>query len=381
MIKEISIKNYKSVLDLKFPLGRFNILIGENGCGKSNILEAISYGVAASLNKLDNEYLGPRGIRLTDPKFMVSAFEGSDGNVVEVDFSTDDETVGYVYSAANVFEKKAFTIIDHELEEREKTIVRELVSESGDIESLDITDEKWKGWKGIAPVLYRGRTHRIPELKSFSFFCPEESVLRRYNQNDFHVQPLGCKGEGLFKYLKELYQTEEGITVLEEIKENLALLDWFDTIEVPKNQLSNEYSVQIRDKYINETLAFFDERSTNEGFLYLLFYLTLFISKDTPSFFAIDNIESSFNPKLCKKVVKVLTELAKKHNKQVIVTTHNPFALDGLDISDDEQRLFVVRRNDDGHTKLKRVEYKPEYKKNLSELWMSGLIGGLPDNF
>ena len=39
MINSVSIKNYKSVVDVSLPLGRFNLQIGANGCGKSNILE------------------------------------------------------------------------------------------------------------------------------------------------------------------------------------------------------------------------------------------------------------------------------------------------------------------------------------------------------
>jgi len=217
-------------------------------------------------------------------------------------------------------------------------------------------------------------------LKTFVFYCPEESALRTF-RDDYQLLPLGRKGEGLFKYLKDLSRTPEGRSMLWEISNNLCLLDWFDHIEVPEVDLSKDYTVHVKDRYVADTLSFFDQRSTNEGFLYLLFYFTLFISKDTPSFFAIDNIESSFNPKLCTKVIETLQKLAVKHNKQVILTTHNPFILDGLDLSDDDQRLFVVRRNDEGHTKVKRVEYKPERKKKLSELWMSGAIGGLPDNF
>ena len=47
MIDKITIKNFKSVVDLELNLGRFNVLIGENGCGKSNILEGIAVGSAA----------------------------------------------------------------------------------------------------------------------------------------------------------------------------------------------------------------------------------------------------------------------------------------------------------------------------------------------
>ncbi len=74
MIKLIHIKNFKSVVDLSLDLGNFNVLIGENGCGKSNILEAVAFGAAASNNKLDYEYFSNRGIRATNPEFMFSAF-------------------------------------------------------------------------------------------------------------------------------------------------------------------------------------------------------------------------------------------------------------------------------------------------------------------
>ena len=145
--------------------------------------------------------------------------------------------------------------------------------------------------------------------------------------------------------------------------------------------MQNEYGLSVKDRYLHDNLSFFDQRSTNEGFLFLLFYATLFISKDTPQFFAIDNIDASFNPKLCMKLVRNLAALAKKYNKQVIVTTHNPAVLDGLNLNEDDQRLFVVRRNDEGHTKAKRIEYKAERTMKLSELWTNGFIGGLPENF
>lgn len=42
MIKTIEIQNFKSVQQLTLELGRINVLIGENGCGKSNLLEGIA---------------------------------------------------------------------------------------------------------------------------------------------------------------------------------------------------------------------------------------------------------------------------------------------------------------------------------------------------
>jgi hypothetical protein len=297
-------------------------------------LEGISYGSAALSDKLDNEYLGLRGIRVTDAQFMTSAFDKQLNNIIGISF--DDGKHRFI-SGINA-----------------KSATRASA----------------------------GKFKPIKDIKGFVSYCPEESSLRTF-RDEYQLLPLGRKGEGLFRYLKTLAQTDEGKQALEEIKENLALLDWFDDIKIPSDSLSNDYTVGIKDRYIHETLSFFDQRSTNEGFLYLLFYLTLFISKQTPRFFAIDNIESSFNPKLCRKLIEVLIELARKHDKQVIVTTHNPSVLDGLNIDDDDERLFVTRRNLDGHTEVDRVQYKNEKKLSipLSEAWVKGYLGGLPENF
>ena len=81
MIRKLQINNYKSLHDLTLEVGRFNVFIGENGCGKSNLLEAIALGAAAAADKLDHEFLGSRGIRVTEPQLMRSAF--SDESVQE----------------------------------------------------------------------------------------------------------------------------------------------------------------------------------------------------------------------------------------------------------------------------------------------------------
>ena len=74
MIKEIQIENFKSIQSLNLELGRLNVFIGANGSGKSNILEAIGMGCAAVEDKLDDEFLSNRGIRVSPPTAMRSGF-------------------------------------------------------------------------------------------------------------------------------------------------------------------------------------------------------------------------------------------------------------------------------------------------------------------
>lgn len=40
-IREINVKNFKSLYDVSFQPGKVNVFIGANGSGKSTILEAI----------------------------------------------------------------------------------------------------------------------------------------------------------------------------------------------------------------------------------------------------------------------------------------------------------------------------------------------------
>lgn len=391
MIKRIEIENYKSVRKLEFNLGRFNILIGENGCGKSNVLEAIAMAGAASAHKLDNEYFSNRGIRVAAPTFMRSAFENADEKniVIKVVNDLSNQFKYNLYYDENVTPQKwvdANNESTNELMKAYASIMKE--DKTATLSDLKkVLEERFQSGEEVNVVVesqpksirLKFLSNEIPELSSFVIYSLEESKLRMFD-NSNSLYPFGRNGEGLFAYLKELAQDEKKQEVIAEIKENLDVLDWYDDMEIPKNQLSQDYSIRIKDRYIDESLNYFDQRSTNEGFLNLLFYLTLFISKDTPSFFAIDNIESSFNPKMCRKVVGLLAELAVKHGKQVIATTHNPAVLDGLDLSNDE-KLFVVRRDLDGHTKLSPIKYNCEAKVPLSEAWMKGYIGGLPNNF
>lgn len=74
MLVTVRIENYKSVEKVVLSLGRINVFIGENGAGKSNILEAIALAGAAQARKLDNEFLASRGIRVSGPQLMRSAF-------------------------------------------------------------------------------------------------------------------------------------------------------------------------------------------------------------------------------------------------------------------------------------------------------------------
>lgn len=364
MIKEIRIKNFKSVQKLQLDLGRVNVFIGANGCGKSNILEAVTFGAAAAADKLDNEFLASRGVRVTNAKTMLSAFDGdSSQNSVDVMFSSKDNDKDFLHLKLK-YEGRDFPRWKYEFIHGNNNI------------SIKLKQVDYVEFPKMKEFLHE--KYPIHYIKDFLIYAPENLALRNF-KSEAQIEPLGIHGEGLF-YLLTVLSKDKNKHKLEEIKQYLKLFDWFEDFQLGP-QAFGQQSLALKDRFINPTLFEIDQRSANEGFLYLLFYLTLFISGYTPPFFAIDNIDNALNPKLCAELTKVLSELAKKHKKQVLLTTHNPAILDGLDLKDEENRLFVVYRNLDGHTKVRQVK-KKDIPKNgtpvkLSEAFMRGYIGGL----
>jgi len=196
--------------------------------------------------------------------------------------------------------------------------------------------------------------------------------------------PLGINGEGLDVLLANFSEPE--FTQLQEYAVN-----WLDEIVIDREDLMKfSYLKQgksisklyFKDKFMMKKENIFYAENANEGVLHILFYLALFISQKTPTLFAIDNIESHLNPHLCTELTRVICKLAKKTNKQALITTHNPAILDGLNLNDDDIRLFEIYRNDEGHTKTRRIQLNPETKPvKLSELWMRGYLGAISKPF
>ncbi len=401
MISQIHIKNFKSIVDLTLELGRVNLFIGENGSGKSNLLEAVAF--LSSINSIDEDgILFSKGVRETEAELFSSAFSDDIPNI-DIDFIADNQLIKTSYKIEDPMFLNWKDISTLEKAEGFKNILKKYgkhIEYNPFNNPFNFTTDFDEPSSLIQDITFREdtsdelETQIITELEEYAYYhyyryynyltkfviySPEVSALREFKEK-WHVRPLGIHGEGLFSLLVSMSKDNGS---LQHIKEHLELIDWYDDFIIPNDLMSNEYRISIKDRFIDSNLKYLDQRSANEGFLFLLFYIVLFSSKKTPQFFAIDNIEASFNPKLCAKLINTLVELAKKNDKQVLMTTHNPATLDGLNLNDPEQRLFVVERNLDGHTIVTRITEKPKIDKpmKLSEMWTKGYLGGLPENF
>lgn len=404
MLKKIEINNFKTIDSLKLELGRTNVFIGENGAGKSNILEAIALASAANTRKLDNEFLFSRGIRITSASLMRPQFDSDSQNQpilikatnhigATTEFSLQHDNKEYSKWTCEVthngltnehFFNEAIEELTAGSHNTVKVLNDEVKKLQAYIESVERTSAKnftLPKDNLITKISYRVQEklkHILPDLNNFAIFSPETSVLRKFDAEG-QIEPLGICGEGLQKLLMVLSKEDQG--TLETIKNTLSIFGWFKDLHFTSTTSMSHSNIEVVDRYFSSKDQYLDIRGANEGFLYLMFYATLFSSKLCPSFFSIDNIENSLNPKLCAHLIAEIHKISVTGDKQSILTTHNPAILDGLNLDDDDQRLFAVQRNPDGYTRIKRIQKKSGSDLKLSEMFMRGVIGGLPKGF
>lgn len=107
-------------------------------------------------------------------------------------------------------------------------------------------------------------------------------------------------------------------------------------------------------------------------------YLYLPRWPNIPAVFGVDNFGATLAPKVCEALVPALVVEAKAHRKTMVVATHNPGVLDGINLGDDTQRLLVVERATRRHHSVHRVQLLDEaepVRPRLSEAFLRGYLG------
>ena len=173
------------------------------------------------------------------------------------------------------------------------------------------------------------------------------------------------------------------------MEDMLELIDWASEFKVskPKKTILNpgvpttQQIIEFKDKYLKDT-ASFTGYGASEGALYVLFMLALAMHEKAPQMFAIDSFDHAMNPRLARKVTEIFSQKIIEEGKTVFITTHNPLVLDGLNLSNDDIRLFTTERNRQGHVEIKRIQVSDKLlsmNQPLSRLWINGVLGGVPE--
>jgi hypothetical protein len=232
----------------------------------------------------------------------------------------------------------------------------------------------------------------VTALRDYALFAPVTPVLRG-TAEDVARDPLGLGGSGLPTAIQSLLNEEERTLGPFDLDEVWEMIEWAQDVsaaqgsEVPLSPAVPTKPIIL--KFVDRFMA--QERNTlsaydaSEGALYVLFMLVLSCHPKAPRIFAVDNFDQALHPRLAAALTRMVTShIVREGKRQMLVTTHNPLVLDGLDLRDDRVRLFAVERDRNGATQINRVvlseELLAEADKgmSLSRLWVMGRLGGVP---
>ena len=429
MLKKLMIDRFKSIRTATLELGRVNLLIGGNGAGKSNVLEAIGVLSAAAYRGLGDSDLARKGVRITPPALMKSAFknyelpktlqltvelEGAVTYKINLTGKDDDPLLTFFSESCTYGSRKMFGRGSNGVQVLGKSIYDDLYV------NRSIWDQVRTGHK--FPRRVRGAFHVLSE---FAIYSPQTDFLRGMQTRGMQtggvdIPPIGLHGEGLpqavrglirqFNQLKkptselENWSQQDHSWKLKRAALNLVNLPrWASRVRVGRidSQLvstalldQGEDTVYFLDRFMHlrrRTLSVYD---SSEGTLFLLFIAVLLSHNDSPKVFSLDNVDGALNPRMTRSLLETVIETTKEAAaqdlkcgpRQVFLTSHNPTSLDAFDLFDDDQRVFVVDRNDAGQTVVNRLRPRPGMSRddwevakngrNLSQLWLDGEIRG-----
>lgn len=393
MIEKIQVNGFKSLRDFELELGAVNVLVGANGSGKSNILEAFGVLSAAAGGRIDDEALMWRGVRPGLPSLYKSSFK-KDRTPAHILLAACSAQAQYRVCLLNPLKdpKPAWEYKTEFLRSGSENIVSRGVRQKKDFDPS-------RGLAALKAVDLVGREPAgvmLKTLQDYSIYTPNTKVLRGVETDRQPREPVGLAGGGLATALNVLQSLEdENEHIGMALEDILSCMDWvegFDTSTGANELLSpsvprSKRIVRFTDRYMlkdRNTLTAFD---ASEGVLYLLFSAALALSPNSPDFLAIDNFDHALNPRLVRKLSSLLCDwVLSNARQQMVFTCHNPAVMDGLDLGDDRIRLFAVDRDNHGRTRAHRVIMTPELARlaekhdwPLSRLWMMGHIGGMPN--
>ncbi|MGC5328986.1 AAA family ATPase [Brevibacillus sp. SYSU BS000544] len=402
---EITISNFKSLVDVSFSPGTVNVFIGSNGSGKSAILEALGVLSSAISERVDDSILYGKGVRLGTPSLYKSSFKDLERLPLtiefEVNWTNNNDNWQYKVNLSNPIDnpKPSWEYHSEILKRNTRKIFGRSRATKYVLENFpEIEIDAYKGLlsflQGIKSRNDIGYARDLYDLfKDYAIYTPNTTTLRGIQSDPFQREPVGLLGGRLSEAVEELLNFNEDVFGTIDLDDLLDLLNWVGSLHVGKTSKDIiSPNVPVTSKIIRFTDRFMKEKrnelsayDASEGSLYVLFLLALVMHRESPRMFAIDNFDQALNPRLARKVTTVFCEQAILHNRVCFLTTHNPLVLDGLDLKNDRIRLFSVDRNSKGHTQVNRVLLTDELLQkgkeghSLSRLWIMGWLGGVPN--
>ncbi|KAA6324477.1 DNA replication and repair protein RecF [termite gut metagenome] len=350
MIKNIQIENYKSIRKLNLDLRPINILIGENGAGKSNFIsffEFLKSIVNAGMQRYVAEKGGAENILYYGSKKSKYLF-----GQVESDMSVSD---GYGFILKPNDEDRFYF-------EKEWLLLYSIISENKESDLVGYNESR----------LYFDVRNDIYSFRVYHFHDTTRTSKMRKSAEIYDNRFLREDGANLPAYLyliQEKYPKE--FKKIEMLIRMVA--PYFERFNLQPDKF-NEDNIRLEWKEKHSD-AYFRANHLSDGTLRFIALATLLQIPEVPEVIIIDEPELGLHP----SAINILAGLIKKASvrTQLIISTQSVNLIDNFEPED----IIAVDR-EDGQSVFKRqnTEELKEWLKEYSigDLWDKNVIGGRP---
>jgi len=336
-LKDVDIISFRGIQNLSIKnLGVINLIVGDNNCGKTSVLESIE--LLRSSGNLANVYRVARQRESLSGYSTNSIYDNficmfpHDGSTLRV------EVVGVCKNeliSCKISGKQDRVLID--AKELDKSILRQNTDISGDLET-DV-------FNGSISVQYGGNTKN------------EEVSVNRYSR--LSGTPSGAKDKfnivyvAPFEHLRGNVLTQ--IIKSQEYKEVcLKALQLFDSdiedMMIQRSDIGNRPVEYLRHKKLKDMPI-----STYGDGIKKVLVLSNAIAQASGGILLIDEIETAIHKKYYDDIFRFVLKACKTFGVQVFVTTHSLEAIDGIlatqdydeQDSSDDIKVITLKRDED----------------------------------
>lgn len=423
-LEKIEVSNFKCFKHIKVNLENFNVIIGKNASGKSNIINIIKFIKDMLINGIDEaidlqggiNYLYNSSIRANEKieiKFDMNTYDDETFRRVELFYKNRKEIImlekykvtlsirpnkqgsGYkiienrVKLYYNILELKNNKKLNSKTENGKKlndykkknTIIQECFEEDGKIKqkfSSSISDE----------IKEKLKIHDEMFISRFLMNGDENLLLVNYIPIFYFFKLTGGEKIKIYDFNPKNLKSASIIN-----KQNILEEDGSNIANVLQRILKNTDEKKKLLLILRKLMPFIEDISTEKSFNKSMYFKvkennkndlpSLLLSDGTVNIIAIiialyfernndiviiEEPEKNIHPKLANQLVTLMKDIGDK--KQIIITTHNTQVLSSVELKD----VIYVYRNKDRFSNIE----KPCYNEKVKELIKNELdIGDL----